>query len=306
MKSGQNCDCFSNSFSFNLLLFIILLTISTFLLHTYCTLLPKEGMQNYESMKPNINILYKDRSGIEISELGKYGRCLIIDDEIQLCEKEEHIYHEMIVHLPVMYLNKPIKNVVIVGGGDLMTLREVMKYYSIKKVFMLELDESIVDLCEKHFNQSKFEDDPRVEIIYGDADDTINTILDKYKGKIDLVIVDTTEDNTNNTSVDSPRFFMKCFDLLNYAGLLVKNGTFFKNMFEDFDDKYTISYNVTIPYFQEKYYFTIASNQDNNIRRVNLQMDRWNDYEITTKFYKPKKHNRYIIYDEYNNNDVEV
>lgn len=292
--------------SFNILLLAIFLTISTLMLHKYSSFLLKEGMTNYESMKPEINVLYSDRSGIEISELGDYGRCLIIENEIQLCEKEEHIYHEMIVHLPVMYLKKPIKNVVIVGGGDLMTLREVMKYYSIKKVFMLELDKTIVDLCEKHFNQSKFEDDQRVEIIYGDANDTIDNVLDKYEGKIDLVIVDTTEDNTNNTSVDDPKFFSKCFDLLNYTGVLVKNGIFFKNMLEDFENKYTISYNVNIPYFQEKYYFTIASNQENNIRTTELQMDRWNDYELSTRFYRPEKHNKYIIYEDYQDNEIDV
>ena len=113
----------------------------------------------------------------------------------------------MIVHFPIMYLKKPLQNVVIIGGGDLMTLREVMKYYTIENVFMLELDPTIVDLCERHFNQSKYEDDQRVEIIYGDANDTIDSILDEYRGNIDLVIIDTTEDNTNNTSVDSPRFF---------------------------------------------------------------------------------------------------
>lgn len=285
---------------FSFFLFIIILT---YLLYNYRCYLLKECMDDYESSKPSIEVLYKDRSGIEISNLGNYGRCLIIEDEIQLCEKDEHIYHEMIVHLPVMYLKRPIKNVVIVGGGDLMTLREVMKYYSIEKVFMLELDQTIVDLCEKHFNESKYEDDSRVEIKYGDANDTINEIMKKYYGEIDLVIVDTTEDNTNNTSVDSEKFFMKCFDLLNYNGILVKNGAFFKNMFEDFDKKYTISYNADIPYFQERYVFTIASNQENNIKERKINKEQWRDYEIDVKYYKPTNHNKYLIYESYN--DIE-
>ena len=54
----------------------------------------------------------------------------------------------MIVHFPVMYIKQPLKNMVIIGGGDLMTLREVMKYYSIEKVFMLELKPKIINLCE--------------------------------------------------------------------------------------------------------------------------------------------------------------
>lgn len=286
--------------SFNMLLFVIFLLLSTLLLHKYSSFLSKEGMNNYESTKPHINVLYNNRSGIEISELANYGRCLIIENEVQLCEKEEHIYHEMIVHFPLMYLKKQVEYVVIIGGGDLMTLREVMKYYSIKKVFMLELDPTIVNLCEKYFNQSKYEDDLRVKIIYGDANDTIEELLERYKRKIDLVIVDTTEDNADNTTVDSPYFFKKCFKLLNKQGILVKNGLFFKNMLENFSNKITIPYNVNIPYFQEKYYFTIASNKENNIRNTNLQMSNWKDYEIDTNFYNPKKHNKYIIYEDYN------
>ena len=100
--------------SFNMLLFVVFLLLSTFLLHKYSSFLTKEGMDNYESTKPRINVLYDDDSGIEISELGQFGRCLIIEDEIQLCEKQEHIYHEMIVHLPVMYIKKPLEYVVIV------------------------------------------------------------------------------------------------------------------------------------------------------------------------------------------------
>lgn len=293
LKKCQQCK------SFNIVIFLIFLVLSTLLLHKYSTYLMKEGMDNYEEMKPNINVLYKDRYGNEISDLGNYGRCLIINDEIQLCEKQEYIYHEMIVHLPTMYLKKELQSVVIIGGGDLMALREVMKYHTIEKVFILEIDETIVDICEKYFNESKYDDDMRVEIIYGDANDTVDNLLEKYTGEIDLVVIDTTEDNANNNSIDTPQFFTKCFTLLNNVGLIVKNGKTFKKVLDNLDNKYTISYNVDIPYFQEKYYFTIASNEENNIHQTDLQKTRWDDYEIKTNFYKPKNHNKYIIYKEY-------
>ena len=292
-KNRQQCKCF------NLMLFAIFLTISTFFLYKYCSYLSKEGMQSYESMKPSIKVLYKYQSGIEISKLGKHGKCLIIENEIQLCERKEKIYHEMIVHFPVMYLKQPLKNVVIIGGGDLMTLREVMKYYSIEKVFMLELEPKIVNLCEKYFDQSKYDDDQRVEIIYGDANETIDKILENFEDQMDLVVVDTTEDNTNNASIDTPDFFDKCFDLLNETGVIVKNGLVFKELFEAMEDKHTISYNVDIPYFQEKYFFTIVSNEENNIREVEIQKGNWYNYEIKTEFYNPRKHNKFIIYEEY-------
>ena len=95
-------------------------------------LLQNEYFSNYEQGIPILKKIYKDKN-IQFVENKKYGKCLIINNEIQLCSKNEHIYHELIVHMPMLYLNRNIKNVLIIGGGDLMTLREVMKYNTIKK-----------------------------------------------------------------------------------------------------------------------------------------------------------------------------
>ena len=267
----------------------------------------KEGYNNFYDLKPSMKKIYQDSNDIEISELNNYGKCLIIDGEIQLCDKKEHIYHEMIVHFPRQYIEKSLQNVLIVGGGDLMTLREVMKYKTIKKVYMLELSPTIVKICKKYFNQSEFDDDKRVEIIYGDASKTILDIIQDVGDIFDMIIVDTTEDNANNLPVDKPEFFVNCFKLLNNKGILVKNGVAFKRLFEDYDDLNTISYNVDIPYFQEKYYFIIVAKPSNNIRKVNLNSYRWKLDKINTSFYKQKNHNKYIIYEDYNvvDNDYE-
>lgn len=258
----------------------------------------KEGMNTFYDNRPSSKEIYRD-DGVEITELGNYGKCLIINNEIQLCSKDEHIYHEMIVHLPVQYLRNNIEYVTIVGGGDLMTLREVMKYKTIKKVFMLEISKEIVELCKDYFSQSGFEDDDRVEIIYGDANITIDDIIQQYKYKMDMVIVDTTEDNLENLSIDSPDFFMKCFMLLQENGLLVKNGMSFKSLFQSYDDLNTISYNVEIPYFQEKYYFTIVSKPNNDIRKIDIEDTRWVFFNIKTKYYDINQHNSYLIHEDY-------
>ena len=268
----------------------------------------KEGLNNFYENRPDIINLYLDEDGNEISKLGDYGKCLIINNEIQLCDKDEHKYHECMVHLPIRYLRNNIENVVIVGGGDLMTLREVMKYKTLKKVFMLELSEEIVELCKEHFQQDDFENDERVEIIYGDADKTIQDILEDYKYKIDIVILDTTEDNHENLTIDTPEFFFKCFSLLHKNGIFVKNGLHFKNMFESYDDLNVITFNVDIPYFQEKYIFTIAAKPNNDIRKLSLEDSRWKYNKIKTKYYKPSNHNRFLIHDEYmmvDNDDVD-
>jgi spermidine synthase len=261
-----------------------------------------EKFDSFYNSRPKIKTLYYDKNGVEISELDNYGKCLIINNEIQLCEKSEQIYHEMIVHFPAQYVDKNIEKVVIIGGGDLMTLREVMKYKTIKKVYMLELSKDIVELCKKYFNQNDFSDNKKVEIIYGDANKTIDKLIENEKLTFDMVIVDTTEDNTENLPIDEPNFFFKCFLLLNDKGILVKNGIKFKELLGSYADLNTISYNVNIPYFQEKYTFTICGKTGNDIRKIKHNDSRWFYYSIKTKFYKIENHNKYIIYEDYKEN----
>lgn len=259
----------------------------------------QEGLNTFYETRPKVNNIYMDDDGNEISNLGNYGKCLIMNNEIQLCDKDEHKYHECLVHLPMQYLRKNVENVVIIGGGDLMTLREVMKYKTLKRVLMLELSPEIVELCKEHFEQDDFKNNKKVEIIYGDANETIDDVLEDYKYKIDIAILDTTEDNDENLTIDTPAFFFKCFSLLHKNGILVKNGLYFKNLFESYDDLNLITYNVEIPYFQERYTFTIAAKPNNDIRKISLEDNRWNYHKIKTKYYKPSIHNNFIIHDEY-------
>jgi spermidine synthase len=284
-----------------MMIFILLLFILFLCIFLQVKNIRQESFQSFYDSRPKMNTLYYDKNGIEISELGEYGKCLVINNEIQLCEKSEPIYHEMIVHFPVQYLKKNIEKVLIVGGGDLMTLREVMKYKTIKKVYMLELSEEIVNLCKKYFDQDDFSDNEKVEIVYGDANVTIDTIIENEKLSFDMVIVDTTEDNEENLPVDRPNFFFKCFLLLNNDGILVKNGLKFKEVLESYVDLNTISYNVDIPYFQEKYMFTVAAKTANDIRKLEHNDSRWFYYSIKTEFYNPKNHNNYVIFEDYNN-----
>ena len=286
----------------NIFIMICLLYICLFLIYSLQNI--QEGMTNtYYNKRPASINHYDNENGIEIVTLGDYGKCLVINNEIQLCDKNEYIYHEMLVHFPVQYLKKNIEYVVIVGGGDLMTLREIMKYKTIKNVIMLELNEEIVELCKEYFNEDDYSNDDRVKIIYGDANETINELLKKNKNKIDLVIIDSTEDSLENLSIDKPEFFFKCFELLNKQGIIVKNGAFFKKMFQNYHDITSISYNIEIPYFQEKYVFIIISKPENDIKKKEIDNSRWKYYNIETKFYDFENHNDYIIYEEYINKD---
>ena len=211
--------------------------------------------------------LYKTNSEfqqIEIIQFDKnkhnYDKCLLLDGEPQLCNNDEHEYHELIVHYPASF-KKSIENVLIIGGGDCMTLREVMKYKTIKNVYMLELDENVVLTSKKYLGVSDYENDGRVKIIYGDADDYIQNLEDNF---FDLVIIDTTEDNNNNSPIDSLQFFKKCKNKLRPDGIFVKNGDVGENIINAAKlFKYTKLYEIKELNFLGRYPFIIASDKHN-------------------------------------------
>ena len=176
---------------------------------------------------PN-KLIYSEKSPYQNIEVVKFDKnnynvdkCLLLDNEIQLCDNDEEIYyHEFITHLPAAYLQK-LKNVLIIGGGDGMALREIMKYNSIKNVYMLELDKKVLDVSKKYFNVDDFKNDNRVQIIYGDASKTINNLENEY---FDLVIIDTTEENKNNLPIDTKQFLNNCKKKMRKKSVLIKNG----------------------------------------------------------------------------------
>src|SRR5947209_1875994 len=91
-----------------------------------------QHIQVYDSHDPNV------------------GKILVIDGDIQMTEKDEHIYHEMIVHVPII-CNGSAENILIIGGGDSGACREVCKYRNIKKIVQVEIDRVVIDTCRKHF-----------------------------------------------------------------------------------------------------------------------------------------------------------
>tara|TARA_B100000073_G_scaffold247231_1_gene207617 strand:- start:291 stop:1241 length:951 start_codon:yes stop_codon:yes gene_type:complete len=170
---------------------------------------------------------YQDINIIQFNENDfGYDKCLILNDEMQLCNNDEKIYHEMIVHFPAYYLPK-LENVLIIGGGDLMTLREVMRYQSIRHVTMLELDDEVMKVSKKYFKQKQYKNDSRVTIKLGDASKTIHTVNNDF---YDLVIIDATEISDNNTPLDKQWFFKHCKSKMKEDGILVKNGYVTKSM----------------------------------------------------------------------------
>lgn len=126
----------------------------------------------------------------QVVETEFFGNAMILDGIIQLTERDNMGYHEMIVHAPMLAVGKP-KRVLIVGGGDGGSLRQVLRYDSVEEAVVCELDQRVVDLSREHFSAS-FGDpwaDSRARLIVRDA----FAYLEENPGQFDVIISDTTD-----------------------------------------------------------------------------------------------------------------
>lgn len=178
--------------------FILLGIIVVFIVYT---LLPKNCYDRADAMSTrfhNSHRVYKTRSQYQTIEVYKdklFGHILCIDGDIQLSEYDEHNYHEMLVHVPMAYLKSP-QNVLIIGGGDGGTLREVCKYPSLVNIVMVEIDDKVVEAAKQYFVQfrSGFED-PRVSLKIMDA---FHYLREEKEILFDAIFVDVTDFNQSD------------------------------------------------------------------------------------------------------------
>ncbi len=127
---------------------------------------------------------------LQFVETEFFGNAMILDGIIQMTERDNMGYHEMIVHVPMLAFGKP-KRVLIVGGGDGGALQQVLRYESVEAVTVCELDQRVVDLSRQFF-ASTFGDpwvDPRVNLLVRDA----FGYLEENPGQFDVIISDTTD-----------------------------------------------------------------------------------------------------------------
>ncbi|AOM63396.1 putative spermidine synthase [Heterosigma akashiwo virus 01] len=267
----------------------------------YCSFGKTEGFRIQHSDFLDVDTIHSEKTPyqklniINIRRPFPLGKCLILDNEVQLCEYDEHRYHEMIVHFPTRYIyNLQLKNVLIVGGGDLMTLREVMKYPTVENVFLLEIDKAVINNSVKYLGSNPYTRDPRVKIIINDARNSIDFLL-REEIYFDMIIIDTTEDGDINTNIDDVNFYMKCKNMLKDRGILIKNGSdFFYDLLTDVFP-YAFRYSFPMKAFESNYEFILCSRY--NVLTYNICENEsiFNEYiNPKIKYYKPKMHNKYI------------
>ncbi len=127
---------------------------------------------------------------LEIVETPFMGRVMLLDGVVQTTEKDEFIYHEMMVHVPLFAHPDP-KRVLIIGGGDGGIVREVMRHKNVEHVTQVEIDASVVEMCKEYFprhSQGAF-DDVRLNLVIADGREFVANCKEKF----DVIIADSTD-----------------------------------------------------------------------------------------------------------------
>ncbi len=155
---------------------------------------------------------------IDFFTSNEYGRFFTLDGMIMITEKDEFIYHEMITHVP-MCTNLNIKKVLVIGGGDGGTVRELTRYSTIEKIDMVEIDERVVRLSQKFlpFTAEKLED-KRVTLYYQDG---LKFVEDCPSEMYDLILVDSTDPISVGEGLFTTEFYKNCYRVLKNDGILV-------------------------------------------------------------------------------------
>ena len=234
-----------------------------------------------EAVSPELSVMLKVRkvyySGqtayqkVEVLDSELFGRSLILDGKTQSTERDEHIYHETLVH-PAMLCNPNPKHIFIGGGGEGGTLREVLSHKSVEGVTMVDLDSEVVALCREYLpnhHKGSF-DDYRTNLIHDDARGYLQETLDYY----DVIILDLVDPLEGGTAalLYTQEFYELAKARLNPGGVLVTQSgpagllnytecftTIFNTLGTLF--AYTTAVQVHIPAFQTLWGFTIASDR---------------------------------------------
>ena len=156
---------------------------------------------------------------VDVIKTHDHGIMLLNDGAIMLSERDEFIYHEMMAHVPLFVHPSP-ENVLVIGGGDGGTVREVLKHRSITRVVLVEIDEMVVEACRKHLpSVSCAFDDPRLEILIGDG---VKFVIDTNE-RFDAVMVDSTDPGGPATHLFEKEFYKNVAATLKPNGILTSH-----------------------------------------------------------------------------------
>ncbi|KAA2215111.1 polyamine aminopropyltransferase [Teichococcus oryzae] len=156
---------------------------------------------------------------IMLFESYSHGRVMLLDGVVQITEKDEFVYQEMLTHVPLL-AHGDAKRVLIIGAGDGGVLRRVLQHRNVEKAVMVEIDGEVIRLCKEHMPDiaAGAWNDPRAEVIVGDG---IEYVRKAEAGSFDVVIVDSTDPIGVGEVLFTDEFYSNAARLLSGRGLIV-------------------------------------------------------------------------------------
>ena len=233
---------------------------------------------------------------IDVFNSYEFGKILALDGYLMVTEKDEFIYHEMMTHVP-MAANPGIETVLVIGAGDGGTVRELVRYATIKRIDMVEIDKAVVDVCKAYLPQTASKlNDPKVNIYYEDGLKFVRHQKEAY----DLIIVDSTDPFGPGEGLFTKEFYGNCFNALKGNGILVnqhespyynQDAQAMQKIHRRMKKVFPISevYQAHIPTYPSGHWLFGFSSKE--IKPLNgLDAQAWNSLGIKTKYYNTDLH----------------
>ena len=233
---------------------------------------------------------------IDVFQSPELGRFLVLDGFIMLTEKDEFIYHEMIVHVP-MAVHPNVKKVLVIGAGDGGAVRELTAYPEIRHIDLVEIDEQVIRVCRESLPRTACRlDDERVHIHYEDGLKFVRSREDEY----DLIIVDSTDPFGPGEGLFTKEFYGNCYKALKEDGIMVnqhespfyeEDATACMRAHKRIVESFPVSrvYQAHIPTYPSGHWlFGFASRKYHPLH--DLDAERWLKRGLNTKYYTPRLH----------------
>lgn len=233
---------------------------------------------------------------IDVFESPEFGRFLTLDGYMMLTEKDEFIYHEMIVHVPMAVHPNP-KKVLVIGAGDGGALRELSKYACLEQIDIVEIDSMVVEVCKKYLPQTACGfDDKRASVYFQDGLKFVRDCKDKY----DIIIVDSTDPFGPGEGLFTKEFYGNCYKALKDDGIMVNqhespfyksDAAAMKRAHNRIVKSFPISrvYQAHIPTYPSGHWlFGFASKVYHPVKDVRVKS--WKQLQIETKYYNTNLH----------------
>lgn len=184
-----------------------------------------EGLHSGVNLALNVEkILYREKTDLQdlmIFENSQFGRVMSLDGAVQTTEKDEFMYHEMFVHVPV-FAHGNVRKALIIGGGDGGAARQFMKHDGIE-VTLVDIDRTVIELSQKFMpsiSGGAFQN-PRLDVVIADGCQFVKNTNEKW----DVIIVDSTDPHGPGEVLYTEEFYSDCKSCLSAGGIIVtQNG----------------------------------------------------------------------------------